>query len=654
MLNTKILSIKLFKGVELVEGKSLSTEMTNALVNKALLVGVEIDEKVFNGLDAFEARTLTDMIISMYGVDLAKMNSTFYKTFKESKETPDLIRVIHQALHYASTYGNFDELVNSGEIFEPSVINDENWDSMVKFAKSVITISAIPLDELVEKVNSLVTSGMALSEEDVQFLFEFISKHFEVFNKDKEFIDKIANRELLARIALKFNLVPSNFDELMRVIFLVVIDSTLVVNNKKSKKLFTLASAENKAKGARLFEQYVKRFGEVEASKHVTRYRDFIMLLKSDRNKTLINRVLKLSKKNYQGRKEDPLSTIANDSTSFYEVKSILTNSFTSGTLSIYRLIRLINATRKTIAAGTSPFSDLIKIRNGKTHVRDERQLTSSQLSLLKSKERLLLTFIPKLIGDSVKDKVFVFNDIFVPVAPTSGKTFVGFIPEYSYFKVGKDRGVVGVAWNIRGDLDLHGTSVTSNLGWNTIWNDSNVVYTGDMTGLNRLGFAAEFFESHLDEGEVLSVNVSPFNFAGEYQLVVASGLSGSSRLDQSKAITESVKDIVYVDTRSIGLDGERGSEQLFTLIKLDGIYRAVFLSGGSIGGNVIDHTLVRSTLDSNSRAMKTMLTMEELLRLAGATIISDGDEYEAAEDVELISLDAKDITKDTFTSIFK
>lgn len=667
-MQNKLDSIKLFKGVlrEDSNGFTIDTRKTSLLIDKALSYGVEIEPQVFNGLTYTESVELTNRLISMYGVDLAKTNSTFYKTFEETRETPEFIRFIHQLIHYASTYGGFDELKNSGEIFEPSVINEENWDSLIKFTKSFIKIKTFDLETMVDKVSSLVVSGLALSEEDLDFVFNFIVKHWKEFNKENDFIDKVKNRELLAKIALAKNVVPRNFDELMRVIFLAVIDSSVVINNKKSKILFKNASHEKIAEGATLFETYVKNYGEVEASKHVTRYRDFIMLLKLDHNKSMINKVLKLSKKNYQPRKEDPLSTITSNKVSVHEVEKILNNSFEHGTLTIYRLVRLINATRKTLAAGTDKFKDAIKIRNGKIHVRDERQLSKAEIEKLRQKELVLTSFVSKLIGDKIDKKVFVFDETFVPVVPTSGKTFIGFLPEYSYFKLGKERGVVGVAWQQSADLDLHGTTVSGNYGWNTSYSNSGVTYTGDMTHLNRLGFAAEYYESKLDEGELLKVSVSPYFFSGEYQIIIASGKASSHKVHSAKSINESIDDIIYVDTRTS--DGN-DTEQLFTIVKIDGQYRAVVMDGSNIGGHVIDHEATRATLDSNRRALKSMLTMEELLRLAGAEVMvlkdtsnksvienlsSDyPDLLNDEEELKVIKMDAKNMTKELFTSIF-
>lgn len=667
-MQNKLNSIKLFKGVlrDDINGFTIDTRNTSLLLDKALSHGVDIDPQVFNGLTYSESVELTNRLISMYGVDLAKTNSTFYKTFEETRETPELVRFIHQIIHYTSTYGGFEELKNSGEIFEPSVINEENWDSLVKFTKSFIKIKTFDLETMVDKVNSLVVSGLALSEEDLDFVFTFIVKHWKEFNKENDFVDKIKNRELLAKIALAKNVVPRNFDELMRVIFLAVIDSSIVINNSKSKILFKNASHKKIMQGATLFETYVKRYGEVETSKHVTRYRDFIMLLKLDHNKTMINKVLKLSKKNYQPRKEDPLSTITSDKVSVHEVEKILNNSFEHGTLTIYRLVRLINATRKTLAAGTDTFKDVIKIRNGKIHVRDERKLSQAEIDKLNQKERVLTSFISKLIGDKLNRKVFVFDETFVPVVPTSGKTFVGFLPEYSYFKLGKERGVVGVAWQQSNDLDLHGTTIKGNYGWNTSYESNGVTYTGDMTHRNKLGFAAEYYESRLPEGELLNVSVSPYSFSGEYQLVIASGETKTKKVHSAKSINESIDDIVYVDTRTSNGDD---TEQLFTVVKIDGEYRAVAMDGRSLGQHVVDHEATRATLDSNRRALKSMLTMEELLRLAGAEVMvlkdtsnksvlanlsSDySDLFEDEEGFKIINMDAKNMTKELFTSIF-
>lgn len=654
-LENKLESIRLLKGVLILTNRmEIDLATVNSLQYRALKAGVSIDTNVFLGLSLASAEVLTNNIILKYGVDLAKVNSTFFKTFDDTRNTPDTLRLIYQLIHYASTYGGFEELQNSGEMFEPEVINADNWDSTISFTKSLISIKAFTLDEMVSKVSSLAFSGIALDEADVDFLFDFIVAHFSSF--DDGFIDKVKNRELLARLAVALNVVPKNFDDLIRVIMYVVTGSAMVINNKKMKAVFSAAPIENKKRGALLFSRYISLYGEVEASKYATRYRDFLMLLKNDSIKTSVNKVLKLSKKNYIPRKVDPLSTITSPKVSVSEVIEILENSMNAGTLTIYRLVRLINAVRKTKAAGLNPFVDVIKIRNGKIHVREEQQLTKLQLTLLRDKEKALKSFISKLIGDKVAGKVFLFNNQFVPVAPTSGKSFAGFLPEYSYFNVGSEAAVVGIAWEKQGDIDLHGTTQAGNFGWHTSWSNDEVTYTGDMTSLNKFGFASEFYESKLDENEILNISASPFRYKGDYQVIIAKSPLTTNSTKDSTAIVDNVQDIIYTDTRHFD---DNVSQPLFSLVKIDGVYRAVVTSGNGLGQNVINHDKVRETLEYISRTIKSRLTMEDLLESAGAKVLRTEDPENVIQfndnktPLEIVMMTPEAITQELFTSIF-
>ena len=648
----KIASIKLLKGVVVTNPKLKSQvwaadEDLIVLREKALLKGININEGVLAGLSKKVATNVTNKLISNYGVDLSKFNSTFFKTFEDTRATSDSLRFVYQMIHYASTYGNFTELQNSGEIFEPEVINEENWEQVTSFAKSFIEIKVFTEAEFREKITSIVTSGLALPEDDLAFLLHVIVTDFANFNKNKDFIDTIKNRELLASIAIETKQTPKSFDELMRIVFLVVTGSSSLVKSAWSKKGFKEAEQESKDKGSEILLAYINQYGIEETSKHVTRYRDFIMLLKTDDNKSVINKILKLSKKNYEMRKVDPLSTITSNLVSLAEVETILNKSLKAGTLSAYRLIRLINATRKTLLTNGEAFQDVIKVRNGRIHIRDERTLTESQISLLSDKEKLLTNFIKKVIGDKIKDKLFIFDNSFIPAAPTSGKTFVGFLPEYSYFSLGQDRAVVGVAWEKGGDIDLHGRTVSTSLGWNSSWESDAVTYTGDMTHLNKLGFAAEFYESKLDEGEILNISVSPFNYTGDYQLIVASGhVQSRAQIERKRSVNQVIDEIVYTDTRSFAKD-DNESKPLFSLVKLDNNYRAVVMAGTGVGGIVVDTAKVKQTLDFTLRTIKSALTMEELLIASGATIYK-GDDITDKDVDNLLSVIDEDETKPT------
>lgn len=660
--------VGLFKGI-IVHKKtgSLSIEDVEQLVKSGLLNGIAIDPAVFNDLETFkECELLVDSLIARYGRSLTQINSTFFKTFKEASEVPDSERFFLQMLHYASTYGDIEALRNSGEIFEPKVLNEENWNSFKNVIDDFIEVKAISVEEAIEIAKSLLTSGIALSEDDLQLLMDNVIKdNIESFTGS--FFDEVSNREARARLYLEIGEVPTNFDELMKVIFYAVINHTVVINNKNSKFAFKIAPLEKQELGAKVLSKYVEKVGIEEASKHVTRYRDFIVLLKNDENRKMVNRLMKLSKINYVARKVDPLGNLTSNEISVAEMNTILNKALKSGTLNIYRLVRIINAVRAEISmAGDSSVTRAIKIRNNKIFVKEGKGPTKAQAGLLKRKEKALRAFIPKLIGESVDGKVFVFDETFVPSAPTSGKSFSGFLPEYSYFRTGSKRGVLGIAWEHSGDLDLHASTSEQAYGWNSQWSgDEGVVYTGDMTRLNKYGYAAEFYQSHLGEGELLNFSISQYSYnpTNPYKLIIASG--GLTREITGKSILESTKDIIYAGNTPLDKDGS--SERIASLVKLNGEYLAVIIGGKVNGGAVVKHEHAQAMLDSDLRAIQTRLTVEDLLLDAGA-IVYKAETYNEADlkevvdivgemnpdkGAEVVDMRAQGLTKETFTSLF-
>ena len=166
-------TLRLFKGY--------LGEKTDTVNEKALKYGLLIP----NNAD----EEVVDLAIEMYGKDGEKWNQTFHKDFEIVKNAPIEDLIAQQMIHYITTYGfeslgmyDSDLVYIPREKLEIPELDLEN----IEF----ITIKPLTSDELTEKLMTLVTSGIALSEwtvEDVKVLSDFI---------DKNRFDEVSNREI--------------------------------------------------------------------------------------------------------------------------------------------------------------------------------------------------------------------------------------------------------------------------------------------------------------------------------------------------------------------------------------------------------------------------------------------------------------------------
>lgn len=493
-------TIKLFKAVLLKNGNNKDTYGMESSRLTALSQGVVFDPETFVGRSLSESRAIIYIAIDEYGVDMAKVNSTFYKRFSDVENRSELQLRIDQLAHYMSTYGRG---IDRSDIvgYEPEYLKDLNID----VEHDLTYIEALSIEEIGEKVKNMITSGMALDENTQANLITVIEECKLPVNN---YLDQINNREFMCRMCKELNLLPKNFDEFTRYLIYLGTGSTLLIKSRAMLTELDWLDRDAHAGQEKAFNQYVKQFGIETVAKNITRYRKlYLVLRKRFTDKTLINRAMKLSKRMYVPRKQSPLEHVMDLDVPLNAIRDSIANA------PIYKLIKVMNA---IIRRNDAPEARYFKIRNGKSYLKLKNNDWHYDLVNWTNKtqrknlvQQMIVNELRTRYGDW-SDKVFYIPDGINYALPTSGKDFVGTLPYMSSYEFkGKDVSL-GVAWNTPADLDLHALTLSGeHYGWNSSY-DGTVTYSGDMTHLNPYGYAAEFYKiqaNDLTAPMIISVN---------------------------------------------------------------------------------------------------------------------------------------------------
>ena len=204
-------------------------------------------ENVKEGVNLLTSKDGEPVLITQAGKDGEKWNQTFHKSFKTVKDTPIETLVAQQIIHYFTTYG----LENLGLYNEDLVYIPHEQLDVPELEEDipVIMLHYMTYDMIAEKLMTLLTSGIALSQETLD-LVKALSDYI-----PKDRFDEIKNKEFKIYLYDKYNIVPSNPKEFLRYIIYKLTGETLIVNNRKLRKLI---QTSDKDETLRLLNTYLK------------------------------------------------------------------------------------------------------------------------------------------------------------------------------------------------------------------------------------------------------------------------------------------------------------------------------------------------------------------------------------------------------------
>lgn len=425
-------------------------------------------------------------------------NTTFYRRWKDVTEKSRMELLLDQLIHYASTYGTD----YSAETYCP------NGDPIAMDYKMYTVIEACTPYELFERIYAMLQLGIALKSDIVEALCEYI---IEYEFDDQLNIDNIANREAQVILGTRLGLYPRDPEGLMRLIFYVVTQRSMLIQDKASLAIMRLNA--NRFLMNVLTDDHLKSLARV-----FNRYKQLFMALKANPiNKPIVNKISKLSKKYHEpfcpGYWESLTNLECVDWAVFdYKVKQ-LTNPF-----KIVKLLEMIKL-RKILAE--EKVERAFIIRNGKVWV-DHDTLVPYPTDFETMAEKLIVRLLELIHVNPVKvedadgfRKLRIALPPCVLMCPSSEKKFVGNLPLGSYYELADENNVIGIYW--RNEWGTHDFDLSlidhygRKIGWNADYyspcddedEGHDVVFSGDMTNADPEAAEVLLIRRNTPEGTI-------------------------------------------------------------------------------------------------------------------------------------------------------
>jgi len=466
-----------------------------------------------------EALYAKQAILDFYRKNLLSaedLNKSFHKSWKKIRKSSREELLIHQILHYLSTYGTDF----TGEMYIPA--------EKLKIPKAkdlkLIVVRALPREVLIEKGLNMLRSGMALSEETVDDILSML-----IDELDYEFTGKenIRNKEAVIKLADLYGIYPEDPVEFLRFIVYKSTGKTLLIKNKETVEAIRVSSFNPAV--------HFRRYGLEKLARIFNRFKPLFIAYKNKSRRT-VNRISKLSKKYHEPFVENPVNRLTSRKLTDAE-RHWLQNA------SVFHLFKVYQALRRR--AGDAEPVFLFKIRNGKSYVREtpvHAEAVAHNLPLVEAE-------IKRRLAHLKGKKIFLPANVEYAL-PVSEKMFAGPVPAGTKF-FGK-RLVVGIYWrNDWGarDLDLSALTEDGKVGWNALYNQDEgaLMYSGDITDAPDGAVEYVYARKKLDKPALIMNNVFSGNVGCRYKIVI-----GEGDKIKKKYVMHPAKKYIEIDTQTV------------------------------------------------------------------------------------------------------
>lgn len=439
-------------GVALKEASDLAPERVNGISNQ---YGYAIHPDCCN-----------ESVMKWLDTKSTNYNSTFYKNIEEVTSRDRLTLFIEQIISYAITYGR-------GEMFS---MNDSDYSEVPEIRKYKV-ILPISKEELLEKCINILYSGIALKQDTMEALCEYVVD----FDGSWD-INKVANKEAQCYLIDLTDIMPADPFTVIRYINFKVTRATQIVKDEMLLHRYKYGSH---------FDMSILNEDTLKALSSIFyRYKPVFLGLgkQSASNKKVVNRLRRMAVKNHKPFTAGFWETIVSTPHSAKELKERLELD-TPSNFKIIRLIQAVRENRAKIGASGNVYS-MYNIRNGRVWYKKEgvQMALSPKYGWWDLLEEMLYNELVARL--SKKACTIRLPEALNLVCPTSEKTFIGNIPFGSYYDM-QNHNMIGIYWrNEWGahDFDLSFTNYEgTKIGWDSSFYNMNrsIVYSGDMTNAN-------------------------------------------------------------------------------------------------------------------------------------------------------------------------
>lgn len=546
-----------------------------------------------------------------------QLNQTFHKSWKVIKESSREELMIHQILHYLTTYGTDFQ---SSFVYTP----DEDLD-VPQVTTRFSVIRGLEKEQIIEKALDLLKSGVALKKETILDIIEVLTDLNYVFTGK----EVIKNKEALMIICEMLGNVPSDPSEFVRYLIYTATEDTLIIKNKNMYDKIKQMDITKKKK----VEGILAKCDAGSLAEVFNRFKPILLTFKKTLGKksaSIINKVSRLSKKLHVPMEQNILNNISScDVNELLAQKDNLIKN-----ANFFQLAKCI----QFLAQSKNSDCKVYNIRNGKSWVKEK--VTKTDWSFDR-KIVILQDIISEKFSSELKGKkIYIPEGVYYSL-PTSEKMFVGNVPMGSMF-VSKEPIAMGVYWENSGgarDLDLSSVANTK-VGWNSryTYGDGDVMFSGDMTDA-RNG-ATEYIRVKKADDDYLILNN------------VFSGVEKGSVFDIIIGKGSNIDKFYMMDPNKVWFTTKTETIQKQTVVGMItnyGKYNAAivlnFASGSSqvsrSGGN---NDIMRKAL---IQRWKNCYRLNDVLEYCGANLVDSPENCD-------VDLTPSNLERDTILNLFK
>ncbi len=575
-----------------------------------------------------------DVAQRLFATTNAMWSNTFHKSLERVAEATIEELIAEQLVHYFSTYGLESFGLKAIPYIPPEALNLNLDASVNKRGFTVIKV----VDELtaIQYIDNYFKTTFAPNK-------MFVEDAIKLLRYTTLEPEEIVSFELKCAQYNRLGLVPADGTTFLRFLIYETTRSTMLIKNCETinrikgevmnfPDLYKYFDSANLTKLAEVFYRFKPLFLAFKAYPYCASYINKIRRLAVKYHKPLgdIN-VQNVSKLFAEDRFDDAIFAIEKASNR--------------------QLIKLYNYF-KDISSSDDKTTAIYTIRNGKTYFNAEVEPKSR----VETKSALAVVWaeICRRFRGTLKGKTFFIPSYINYAVPYTEKQFIGTIPYGTKITCPAEKAfTVAIAWeNYKGnrcDIDLHLSGLKGSYGWNSDYRgeDNRILYSGDMTDATN-GASEAFYFNPYDDMYIASVNNytgyddMPFKFFltdKEFDHV-ATGYYHSRPttppVDVADAIFAPI-DLTFKDTNNMNIGFFNDKHEF------------VFY-GGELGSNIVpNHEMLANALETIASRATNVMSMRELLLMAGANIIDETTENR--EKINYIDLSPASIN---FTSLLE
>lgn len=644
-------TLRLFKAIYSADG-AIFTPSEDSIVKSASR-GLLLSNVKFTS-EKLEEDTIK-CLIATYGVNLVTLSNTFHKTWKTVEEIDPKLHYLQQILHYITTYGF--EALGIETSAESTYIPAEKvpYNDNVKPYNFTI-IRGINLDELLERLNILLTSGVALSQQqvnDVVLLYNYLSSKGYTYE-----FENIQNKEVKAVLWSKIENKPYiSVDEFLRVLTYLVTGNTLLVRSWRNHQTVKFNMKVNsylrdnesiRTQVRNLLEYYIKTFGMANIASQFLRNKMVFLSFKCDETKSIINKLRREAKTCH--KPQDP---------NYLNEQDIINAN-------IWQLVKYYNYCLSSL----NPTTDkLYQIRTGKNYLKKNKNagLTGEISRIIDRHYTKLLNMISQRIADNLlklQGKTFLLPDYIDYRIPSSLKRLISGVPEGTTITFPENTPfTVGVHWEnkpateklpeYRVDLDLHANSLHNQIGWYSNYKNKNVAYSGDVTDAPILKGGASEAITFKDIEEAYIITLNDYTQSGKHPYKFVFDVD-TTVMDNNEYGSEARGYIFSPNAKVLNAHIDNNQNTLGLVLK----NKFYFINSSIFQGAITTKDdLLNRLLTYYEESQSNYLTFSKLSEIVGFKIIRSMDEIvvnEGEEAPEVINLSLENITEDTFPKLFE